>query len=163
MLLSGQANRDRPLLLAVAITALAAGLLIYAVDRDWATVAFLSPFADLQTEPQQWFGAAGKFLPSFLHACAICLLLILALEPRRSGSLLVCATWCVTALALEVIQLDRVYASLFAPLQAQAATGLLDPVESYARLGVFDPADMIATTLGCIAALVISQINGRSP
>lgn len=150
----------RPLL-GVALAALTLGLAIYAFDRDWATVALLSPLSDFQTLPRNWFGTGGQFLPSFLHALAISLLLIIALEPGPGGRLMICSAWCATALMLEVVQLDDVSASLIDAAQLHTTPPLLAPVENYARQGVFDLADMIATSLGCLAALVSAHIFRR--
>jgi hypothetical protein len=153
---------DRPLLLGLAAAALGVGLSVYGLDRPWTSVAFLRPLAGWQAETLGWFGPAGLFLPSFCHALAISLLLIVALAPGNRGRCLACVGWFTVAAALESIQAEAVFTAVFAAADANAPLSLPDPLVDYARAGVFDPSDLLATGAGCLAAWAVSFIFRRS-
>ena len=85
------------LLVVSAAFAVVAGSAVYLLDRSWGSVPFLAPFEAWQTDRLGLFGALGYSLPSFLHAYAFALLLILALMPSRAARWLGPLAWLVVA------------------------------------------------------------------
>jgi hypothetical protein len=63
-------------LIVTAAFALLLGTSVYLLDRDWASVLFLAAIADRQPGALSVFGEFGYTLPSFLHAYAFALLII---------------------------------------------------------------------------------------
>jgi hypothetical protein len=67
----------------IAVVALAVGASVYLLDRDWMSTLFLGAFAGWQPASHAVFAALGATLPSFLHAYAFTVLLVLALYAWR--------------------------------------------------------------------------------
>lgn len=140
-----------------AVLALLIGVAVYVIDRDWASALFLLPVAAFQPDTSALFGPLGQVLPSFLHAYAFSLLLILALghsrNARRNGAL----TWFAIASCLEFLQATYFHDLLSAPA-TPAAAAVATSVQSYVLNGQFDPGDVVASGLGCAAAFAISSV-----
>lgn len=75
----------------IGLLALAAGLLVYAADRDPARAMLFPSFAALHSGPV--FGAVGSWLPSFVHPLAFSLFTVAAMRPRARPPYGVCAAW----------------------------------------------------------------------
>ena len=141
-----------------AILALLLGITIYVLDRDWATTLFLAPVARYQPESAGLFGSLGHTLPSFFHAYAFSLLLILALGRAKYARQIGAAAWFVLAAGLEAVQADYFH-PLFVSSDAQpGASTVVSSIQSYVVNGQFDPADVAASLLGCVAAFVIASV-----
>ena len=85
------AARRSALLLAVAVTALALGTLVYLTDRAPDHAVLVPHLAGFGATPI--FGATGAWLPSFVHPLAFALLtaaVLPATSPWRYGG---CAAW----------------------------------------------------------------------
>lgn len=137
-----------------AIAALLLGVAVYGLDRDWSTAQFLAPFADSQGQTFGLFGNVGQVLPSFLHAYAISVLLILTLTPRPRLRAWLCVGWFAIAAALECLQADAVAILVFAQPATPVDHPLFKPLALYALRGHFDMADLLAAALGCTIAFV---------
>lgn len=137
-----------------AAAALLLGLGIYVLDRDWSTTLFLAPFADAQWQRLGLFGEAGQVLPSFLHAYAIAVLLVLTLRPWPRSRGWLCAGWFAIAAALEFLQANAVTTLVFAQSGTPIDHALFKTLALYALQGHFDIADLCATALGCMTAYV---------
>lgn len=140
------------------ILALLLGTAVYILDRDWTTTLLLAPVASFQPETNNVFGELGHVLPSFLHAYAFSLLIILALGRTRHARRIGAVGWFMCAAVLEVLQAD-----LFRPLfidstTHSAAQTMTNSFQAYFVNGHFDPSDIAATALGCIAAFVIASV-----
>lgn len=147
----------RVALLGSAVLALILGTSIYLLDRDWASTLFLSSWAQWQDEPGEVFGALGLVLPSFFHAYAFALLLIMTLgrttRARRFGA----SAWFAIAAVLELLQAGQVPAVVTGAEAAPVVTTLFNSLQHYVMSGHFDPGDLIAAGIGCLAAYVVSS------
>jgi hypothetical protein len=143
---------------ATAFLALFIGTSVYLLERDWASTLFLAPFSDWQPAVRISFGRLGDSLPSFLHAYAFALLLILVLGPARHARLLGALSWLAVATGLECLQADITH-SLFANgTGAVAALPFVNSFQTYIVNGHFDAADLLASGLGVLLAYVASSV-----
>jgi hypothetical protein len=149
-------------LAATAVAALGLGVCVYLLDRAWGSTMFLSAFAGWQPARHGAFGPLGGILPSFLHAYAFTVLLIVALWPWREARPWVALGWFSVAAALEILQAPTVSLAIFGPPEAMTGMPLIRSVALYAARGEFDWADLWATALGCTAAwLIVSTLDRR--
>ena len=126
------------ILVAVACSALATGLLIYVADRASAPPALVFPFVLREGGP--FFGLAGQWLPSFLHPFAFALLTAAARPRDAAPAYGSCVAWWAVNVLLEAGQHPRLR--------------LLQ--------GTFDVGDIAAATLGALAAAaVLALAHGR--
>jgi len=130
---------------------------VYIFDREWSSVRFLAPLAAWQPGMGGWFGPLGNTLPSFLHAYAFALLVILALRPYRHAATVGALGWLTVAGTLELLQIDsfREYCDGV----AGSLTGLywFNGAGSCLVSGIFDAGDLWATVLGCLTAWAASR------
>jgi hypothetical protein len=145
---------EKLVLPASAVVALLVGTCVYIVDRDWASTRFLASIADWQPEGIAFFGSLGSTLPSFFHAYAFALLLILALRPYRYARPLGAAAWFLIASGLEYSQM----AGSSVPAPALAGFPIMNSFYNYAVLGRYDPGDLWAAGLGCLLAFVVVSL-----
>ena len=141
-----------------AILALVAGAAVYALDRDWASTLFLSHFAGLQAGRIGFFGLLGGNLPSFFHAYAFALLLIILLGRSPHARQMGAALWFLAAVTLECLQAEQVKAVLGGAVSLADQPAYLASINAYIENGHFDPGDVAAAALGCLAAWAISFI-----
>lgn len=139
-----------------AVGALLLGTAVYLLDRDWADSMFLEPFIAYQWPTSAVFGVFGGFLPALLHAYAIPVLIMAALCPWPRTRPWVCLLWFTIASALEWLQSDVGAALFVAADRLPGDLPLLKYLESYAVQGHFDILDLIATSVGCLAALAVT-------
>lgn len=154
----GQAAAQKLAVPGSALLALLIGTCVYLVDRDWATVQFLAPFAALQGEQANLFGVLGQVLPAACHAYAFTLLLILALGCSRRARVLGTFGWFLLAAALEVLQAERVSAALSGLAALLPESQGFSSIINYAVNGRFDPGDLLAAALGCAAAFLVVSV-----
>lgn len=148
----------RRLLAASAVCALLAGTSIYLLDRDWATVLFLAPFAEWQPGETGIYGTLGYTLPSFFHAYAFALLLILVMRPARHAPLFGALTWLAIASIMETLQGAPVRALILESAAIPAGVPVLGDFQSYVVHGSFDGGDLMATGFGCLVAFLAATI-----
>jgi hypothetical protein len=139
------------------LAALALGIAIYVMDRDWATALFLVPLAGWQGGQLGLFGKAGDVLPSFLHAYAFATLLVLTMPRRPRSRAWLCAGWFAVAAALECLQADAVADLVFGQGTTPLGHPLLRPLQLYALHGTFDIADLWASAMGCATAFLATS------
>ena len=139
-----------------AVSALLVGAAVYLLDRDWASTMLLGPFARYQWLKSAIFGYLGEFLPSYLHAYAITVLLIVALWPWPRIKPWVCLLWFILASLLEWLQSDGAYPLILSVDRLKGDIPLLEYLARYAVRGQFDNADLFATGFGCLTALVVT-------
>ncbi|MGB5512365.1 MAG: hypothetical protein WBM87_11705 [Woeseiaceae bacterium] len=145
-----------------AILALAAGTSVYLFDRDRASALFLAPFADSHMDYAGLFGVLGGNLPSFFHAYAFALLLIMLLGRIPHARHVGAALWFSIAAALECLQAARIEALLYSSTTLGADPTILASIQAYIANGHFDPGDLLAAGLGCVAAYAVSSVlEGR--
>lgn len=151
----------RILLPASGFLALIAGAAVYLLDRDWNTALFLAPVSAWQPDPVVSLGLAGLSLPSFCHAYAFALLIILALRPARHARLTGTLSWLIVASALECLQADVIARRVADGIGSYAGNPLADGFLAYTMNGRFDVADLMAAAAGVSAAFVATSILER--
>jgi hypothetical protein len=148
----------------IGLLALVAGAAIYVVDRVPGH-AVLIPF-NVAAPAHVWFGVLGQWLPSFLHPFAFSLFSAAA-APRVTPrvTLVACAAWWAVNVVFELAQHPMIRAALFGLLpQPDAPPVPLSLLVNYLRRGTFDIGDLIAITLGALAAaavLTLARIRGN--
>jgi len=141
-------------LVALGCLALGVGVLVYLTDRDPSRAALVPAITALSQS--HLFGAAGLWLPSFLHPFAFSLFTA-ALQPaRRSPAYWACALWWAINVAFEVAQAPNVSADVAGMLpHLIGQTWLANAVSNYLLRGTFAVADLIAATAGAAAATAV--------
>lgn len=139
------------------LLALAAGTLVYVVDRPSEATAFLGAI-NLSAMLPPLYGPLGASLPTFAHALAFSLLTAACLGGQRLAGLAGCCAWLVIDTGFELGQLPAIAAHIPATVPAGFA-----PVRDYFVRGTFDPADLISIFIGtCVAAGVITLTSRES-
>ncbi len=159
----GQAAERQLALPASALLALLVGTSVYLLDRDWATVQFLLPFAGLQGEQSNLFGLMGNVLPAFCHAYAFSLLLILALGRTRRACLVGPLVWFAVAAGLEILQAEPIAGLFLSSAVPQPDSPVLGSLIGYSVNGRFDPGDLLAAGLGCVIASLAASVAENGP
>jgi len=146
---------------ATGLAALGMGVLIYLADRD-GVQAWLLPRVGLLAH-SHWFGAAGGWLPSALHAFAFALLSAALLPARGPARLHACAVWALVDIGFEAGQHRAIAPHLAAWLDAAGPSWLVGPLARYFGRGTFDPADLAAVLLGAAAAAALLGLARTAP
>lgn len=156
------ANGARTALAALSVAMLVVGTLIYIVDRQPGSAAALPASLSLHSGVTRWFGAAGDWLPSFLHAFAFSVLTALVLPRTLSHAAAACAGWALVETAFEVGQHAAVSPWLVQALAPFAGTapGAIQ-LQRYFAAGSFDPADVAAGIAGATLAFVVLALIHR--
>lgn len=138
---TGAAARDRGAMLFLAgLAALAAGALVYMLERPADSVLFLPAALSLYDGGAWLPPALGGALPSFLHTMAFALMTAALLPAMVRARLAACAVWASIDILFEAAQHPL--------LVATVGTGMP---------GIFDPLDMAAALAGGTAAFVASR------
>jgi hypothetical protein len=142
-------------MLALAVCAgamLLLGLAVYLLDRPSGS-AWLIPRAWQATSPGHWFGPAGPWLPSFVHAFAFSVFTAWCLPRRPPFVAAACLSWALVDTLAEIGQHAAVSAKVAAAVeQAFDGAALAGRVGRYFTQGSFDPADVMAGLAGCALA-----------
>ena len=139
-----------------AVAALLLGSAVYLLDRDWAGTMLLTPFIAYQWTTFAAFGDFGGLLPSLLHAYAIPVLIIAALRPWPWTRPWVCLLWFTIALILEWLQSDVGSAWFAANARLLHDIPFITYLDRYLFHGRFNCHNLIATGIGCLAALAVT-------
>jgi hypothetical protein len=146
-------------LIALALAALLGGLFVYLLDRPAGSAYLIPAFLQLGRNGPGILGAAGSWLPSFLHVYAFILLTLAFVRPTRSSLLLICMGWLSIELVFELIQHPA-----FLEFLAGLPGGWLARIpgammlREYATGGVFDPLDLVALGFGAVAAYLTAHL-----
>jgi hypothetical protein len=153
-LTSGAPERERKWLGGAALIALGLGVLIYLTDRS-ATHALLIPAVG-KLASVQLVGAAGLWLPSFLHVFAFSLLTASVLPMGGVGAFHPCLTWWSIDCAFEFAQLPIVAAFVAEEIDSVLGVNHLSrSLTASVMHGTFDVADLLAATAGAFAAAAV--------
>lgn len=137
----------------IGLSALTIGVLVYVADRDADQVYFLPAAYSFANESSAIFGQIGGYLPDFLHVYAFILLSCAALRPDRMGVIKISALWFLLDLFFEAGQHPAIASQLANNVPGWfLQVPILENTSAYFRRGAFDPIDMVAITLGSIAA-----------
>ncbi|MGA3081842.1 MAG: hypothetical protein ABSD44_10725 [Terracidiphilus sp.] len=151
-----------PRLLVLAVAALFAGVMVYALGRNPGSVHFLPPALQFGLLPHSMRHLTGQ-LPTFAHVIAFSLVTAWALDCTRKQALAACAGWMLLEMAFEVGQLPTAGAWLASEVPHWfSRVWLLDGTAAFFLHGSFDPWDMVAAALGAsVAFLVVLKIQPR--
>ena len=154
----------RGALLAAAVFAL--GVLVYMLDRRAGSAVGLPAFlflgpgnssAAVAGSAPSVFGALGGNLPSFAHAFAFSLLSCLVLPPRLPWMASACAFWALVDAGFEILQQPMLAQAAAAALRrVQPPWPGLELVAAYFVNGRYDPLDLLASSLGAVAAFAVA-------
>jgi len=139
--------------------ALALGLLVYLADRPAAHALLIPQFG--LAAGQRWFGAAGLWLPSFVHPLAFSLFSAALLAPKPRWAFGACGFWFTVNVAFEIGQHPQVRGPLAAALRDGFGHGpVARALQNYFLRGTFDVGDLIAAALGAmLAAAVLHRLH----
>jgi hypothetical protein len=141
-------------LIAFAAVALALGVLVYLTDRPPGTAALL-PWAGTRSATPL-LGTIGRWLPSFAHVFAFALLTAATARPSTAPPYWACALWWAVDVVFEVVQAAPWKASVADVMRRCCGDGWLPSLFArYAELGTFDPGDLVAITVGALAAAAL--------
>jgi hypothetical protein len=166
--LAGWSVRQRGVLWLKGSGALGLGMLVYLCDRP-ASQALLMPQLGFLAG-HSWFGIAGQWLPSFVHAFAFGLFSAALLAPRPRWVFGACGFWFAVNAAFEIGQHPQVRGPLAAALQRGFGEGpVVRACQNYFLRGTFDVADLVAAALGALLAagvlhrLLIQRSENHAP
>jgi hypothetical protein len=134
--------------------ACAFGLLVYMTDRSAAGVALMPNVLALGGGPM--FGALGLWLPSFVHPFVFALLGAALRAPGAAPAYGACLGWWAVNVAFEAGQHARIAPRVAEALRELGVDGAWSrPLTGYLSRGTFDVGDLIAATLGALAAAAL--------
>lgn len=151
----------------IGMMALCVGLLVYLADRRPEQTYFLYRIGvthALDGGSSSLFGSLGQNLPAFLHVFAFALITAGILACGKRGSLIVVLGWLATDVVFELGQRFSGWAEVLVP-QWFESLPILENVRAFFRAGTFDPRDLIAMTIGAMAAysLLLVTMERRRP
>jgi len=148
------------ILTAIASLALALGVMVYLADRPPSHATLIPAMFALGTG--SLFGALGNWLPSFVHPFAFSLMSSAFRAPAAAPAYGTCAAWWSVNLVFEVCQHPLIRPFVVERLQATLGNGWpTRPVSNYLLRGTFDVGDLIAATLGALAAALLLFVIHR--
>lgn len=134
--------------------ALVLGLLVYMVDRPPGQAAMMP--AVLAFGTGSLFGALGNWLPSFAHPFSFSLFSAALCAPASAPACRACLAWWLVNVAFELGQHAQFREAVVGNLQLILDSGWLTQlVSNYLQRGTFDVGDLIAATLGSLAAAAV--------
>jgi hypothetical protein len=140
--------------------ALGLGVLVYLTDRDTSRTLLIPTLPALAAS--HWFGVAGQWLPSALHAFAFSLFTAAALPPGGASRYGACLAWCAVNVAFEFGRYPLVGAPLAQALQSAFGHGpVSDALAGYFLRGTFDVGDIAAAVVGALAAAAVLHFGPR--
>ena len=137
---------------------LAAGCLVYLVDRPAESVPFFRLVSLAHLTPTI-FGSVGQSLPTFSHVFAFSLLTAACFGLRRNAALAACLGWCLIDLAFEIGQHDAV-ASRLSEWMLESRFGFLASANGYFESGTFDLVDLVSIVAGAAIAFIVTRRAG---
>lgn len=144
-------------MLLLATILLAAGVLVYALDRGGG-VYFLS-FWTSAAPPTGSPGSLGNHLPTFLHTLAFILITAAVLRPWPKLLLPVCATWFGIECLFELGQMATSNGHVAVVLPAWfEGMPVLEITSAYFIRGTFDALDVVSIALGAIIAYPLVRL-----
>jgi len=144
--------------------ALVVGSLIYLVDRppDQTYFVFSSNIGiSLHNSLPNLFGSVGKSLPAFVHVFSFILLTAGLVSCQQRGFLIICLSWFLVDSVFELGQKYHAWSSRTIP---DWFTGIpfLENTRNYFLQGTFDFLDLVAITLGTVAAYFVLLLTTKS-
>lgn len=133
------------------------GTMVYLIDRPPEATYFIH-FSSIKISLYgilpSVFGVIGNSLPDFLHVFSFILLTAGILPWRKRGYLAICLGWFFIDLAFELCQKFNALALRMVPEWFKGIP-FLENTENYFKQGTFDFLDLIAISLGTVAAYFV--------
>ncbi len=133
------------------------GTLVYLIDRPPEATYFIY-FSRIKISLYgvlpNVFGAIGNSLPDFLHVFSFILLTAGLLSWRRRGSLVICLGWFSIDFIFELFQKFNAFPLRIIPEWFKGIP-FLENTGNYFKQGTFDLLDLIAISLGTVAAYFV--------
>lgn len=148
---------------AVALTVLVVGALVYVLDRPGDTAPFFSALSFSDLVPGV-FGPLAESLPTFAHVFALSLLSVAWFGAGKRAALPACLIWLAVDSAFEVGQHPQIAERLvqFIPAWFEGLP-ILGQADAYFLSGTFDTRDLISIAVGAAAAyLTIAYTTPRN-
>ncbi len=142
----------------LALAVLAAGVLVYLVDRPAGSASALPRQLHLSLGAPL-FGAWAGSLPSFAHAFGFSTLSALLLPRRRLALAGACVFWAAVDAAFEWCQRPELAQPIATWLRQLHAGWPSEATAAYLVHGRFDPLDLLAGALGAAAAFGVLQFG----
>jgi hypothetical protein len=155
-------ERIGPIIL-LATGMLGLGVLVYLFDRLPGSTYFLpAPWQHFADKPIT-FGNISGWLPEFAHVYAFSLFTAAVLGTTRRVALTSCSLWWLIDSLFEIGQYPNLSPHLVVATPAWFdGIPFLENTGAFFAHGTFDPADLIAITLGALAAWVtLSGLHNR--
>lgn len=152
--------------IAAAAAVLAAGILVYLLDRPGSAVYFVPNAWSTSDWMPSVFGEVGQYLPTFSHTFAFILFTTAVIGRHRRAAIIACVGWLVVDSFFEIAQIDALAEKLVQHVVPHWFFDwpILDTVATYFLLGRFDPIDLVSIFVACVAAyLVILYSNRKGP
>lgn len=150
-------------LLIIAISALAVGVLVYVFDRQPEFVYFLPGWLSLHTQAGSLFGNIGDYLPTFIHVFAFILLTVAVAIPSATKLIPICLAWFSLDSLLEIAQIETPAQWLSAHTPSWFnGIPFLENTSNYFLMGTFDPVDLISIAIGTLLAYFTITLITRS-
>ncbi len=146
------ASLNKAVLLGAATLMLLLGIAVYVLDRESASVYFLTPFGSLDPGTST-FGSLGGQLPEFVHVYAFSLLTAIIFNLSRRIVLLSCGFWWLIDTMFEVGQHPIISPHIVSFIPSWfSRVPFLENTTSYFLYGTYDPWDLLAILLGGLTA-----------
>ena len=156
--------RRQHILVAISISALCVGVLVYAFDRQPESIYFLPGWLSLHDQSGSIFGSLGNYLPTFIHVYAFILLTVVVAAPSLAKLIPVCLAWFSLDSLFEIAQLNPI-AQWIASHTPSWFNGIpfLENTANYFLMGSFNVFDMFSIAIGTLAAyLTVSLVKRRT-
>ena len=150
-------------MLAIAIGALSAGVVFYALGRRHDHVYLLRDWLPRDNLSIGFFGGIGDSLPTFIHVYAFILLTAVVAAPPVNKIVHVCAAWFAFDGLLEVAQIHSIarWISAHTP-DWFSGIPFLENTADYFLFGTFDVLDLLSIAAGTLAAYItVYGVHGR--
>ncbi|MDB4444485.1 hypothetical protein N9174_04025 [bacterium] len=138
----------------IGVSALFIGLLVYLFDRPSDHTYFVYTLFP-QKSPNDFllnlFGPIGRSLPSLLHVFSFTLITTGLMSCQKRGCLIIGLVWLFIDCLFEVGQKLGMQISQFVP-DFFSGIPILENTKSFFLRGTFDVYDLVAITIGAIAA-----------
>ena len=148
-----------PIFFVIGVLSLMMGVSIYILDRPATQTYFIPDNLTAYAGTESIFGVLGNYLPTFLHAFALCLITMAALKCTRHSSLLVCCLWLLIDGLFEVAQHPQV-SRIIVPFIPDwfANVPVLENAANYFTYGHFDLLDLLSILFGVLSAYLMFRV-----
>ena len=147
--------------LSIGLAVLLLGALVYVLDRP-PEQTLITAAIGLPAFTPGVFGPVGPILPAFAHVLAFILLTTALIGSTRAVCLSACLGWWVVDAAFELGQHPAVADWLSTHLSPGPENlAIVNHTVDYFVYGTFDPWDLVAITVGVLAAYLVIEKTKR--